>query len=93
MFVHYAESWEADLLREVFGPQVRDVTFYDAEEGDGRFVFAIGHDERGKEIGDIGPDDPAWSGPVADTGLGLNEIPGTRGETVKFGLQIDDEED
>ena len=86
MFVFTAEVWESNALRAVFGVAADSVTFYDAEEGGGRFDSAIAYDASGAEIGRVDMN-------AADAPDVLAEITATRCQTVKFGLDLGPQDD
>lgn len=88
--VYEADESEAAALRWAFGREVRTVVFYDSEDGDGEFDLAVGIDGQNREIGRLDPEDPKWSGPddpeISDVAVG--DVPASRGETVKFWIEI-----
>jgi hypothetical protein len=83
--VFEAEQYEAALIRLAFGDEVAEVVFYDPEFlQDGEPWSACAFDQDGREIG---------SATQHQIGNRLAErllfdIPGERGQTVKFWLQI-----
>jgi hypothetical protein len=82
----WAGGYELDILRAVFGREVRSVTFYDAEDARDGFELAVAHDSAGRRIGSVRSCDSGW---VADhDGVCLGDIPGERGQTVKFFLEV-----
>lgn len=84
--VYRAEDWEAEVLRRAFGPEVAEVVFYDAdfpEETGSTFELAIAFGSDGREIGQLSPRDAAWRG---GDDMGVGDLPGERGLSVKFWL-------
>ncbi|MET0711073.1 MAG: hypothetical protein ABWZ30_01015 [Jiangellaceae bacterium] len=81
MFLYRADAFESKCLREVFGDDVTQVTFWDAEEGGGKFVQAEGYAADDTPVKKVTPGQPGW-----DT---LEEVISERGETVKYGLSLE----
>ncbi len=86
-FGHYANDWETGILREVFGDGVRSVMFWDADDPEDGFELAVATGADGKEIGRVDSSDPRWN--EERMGMRFSDIPGERGETVKFFLEVD----
>lgn len=76
-FIHLTDTHETTVLREVFGPDVANVCFWDAEEGGGKFNQVVGYAADGRELATITPDQPHAL-------ARLTELASDRGETVKF---------
>lgn len=82
-FAYTAEDHEVDILREIFGPDVRSVTFYDfdyPDEESGHWAMVYAYDSDDVLIAAIDNGDERMTK--------LDEIASDRDETVKFILSL-----
>jgi hypothetical protein len=82
MNIYLATDHEAGLARQAFGPDVRSVTFWDAEEADDGFDLIVGYDGDNQQIGRLDPEG------TPRLFARFSEIADWRGQTVKFGLEL-----
>lgn len=93
-YCHQADDDEIEALRLAFGDKLREAIFYDAEEGDGEYGLIVAYGADGKQFDEIDPEDPRWYGPMLVDGptLSPGDIPGHRGHTTKFSLEVPEPE-
>lgn len=82
--VHRAEDWMAEVIRERFGAAAAEAIFYDGEDPDEDPWYVVVLDADDNEIGAASGDDDYDDG----GDLGVFDIPGELGETVKFWLEL-----